>query len=134
MIVKALAATLFAMLISALPVLAFPTISNTSCSATEVNLVYNCKFELMENGHPIVDTKITVGASMPTMPMAHNIKPVTAQASNEKPGQYMFELQLEMFGEWLVVFDIFDPVRDRFKEKITFNSNGSARSASKVSE
>ena len=131
---KTLVTTLLAMSVSATPVFANPAISNISCTATDVNLVYHCKFELFEDGHPIVGTEITVGASMPTMPMAHTVKPVIAKASDEKPGQYVFELQLEMFGEWLVVFDISEPVRDRFQEKFTFNPDGSVRSESNASE
>lgn len=117
--------SLIALLASASTGQANPEISNPSCSATQVNLVYNCQFDLVQDSHPITNAEIAVSASMPSMPMAHNVKPVTSRASDETPGQYLFELELAMTGEWLVIFDISDPVRDRLQEKFMFNTDGS---------
>ena len=117
--------SLIALLASASAGQANPEISNPSCVATEVKLVYNCQFDLLEDGQPVTDAEIAVGASMPSMPMAHNVKPVTSFESTEMPGQYLYDLELAMAGEWLVIFDISQPMRDRLQKKFMFNADGS---------
>ena len=41
------------------------------------------------------------------------------------PGQYLYDLELAMAGEWLVIFDISQPMRDRLQKKFMFNADGS---------
>jgi hypothetical protein len=53
---------------------------------------------------------------MPSMPMAHNVKPVKA-APGSAPGEYTARIELEMFGEWALKLDVRKPVRDRIVRK-----------------
>jgi hypothetical protein len=64
------------------------------------------------DGTPLDGAQIMLGALMPSMPMAHTIKPAKAAATG-KPGQYKGTLALEMPGTWAVDVDINGPVRDK---------------------
>ena len=63
--------------------------------------------------------EVTVGADMPSMPMAHNVKPVKAMPGNE-PGTYRAQIKLEMHGDWVVKVDLVGPVRDRIVKSMRF--------------
>ncbi len=65
------------------------------------------------NGEPIKTATVTLAAHMPSMPMAHSIKPVVAVATNH-PGEYRTQLELEMPGVWAIQVDLSAPNRDRF--------------------
>ncbi|MFA7503363.1 MAG: FixH family protein [Burkholderiaceae bacterium] len=81
--------------------------------------VYDCEIMLSEQGKPLEGATIQVGADMPSMPMAHNIAPVTASALDE-PGRYAARLKLDMAGEWALRLDVSGPVRDRVVEVLNF--------------
>jgi hypothetical protein len=49
---------------------------------------------------------------MPSMPLAHSVRPVTA-TPGAAPGEYRFRLALEMRGEWAVKLRLSGPVRDQ---------------------
>jgi hypothetical protein len=53
---------------------------------------------------------------MPSMPMAHNVKPVKA-APGAAPGEYTARIKLEMFGEWALKLDVRKPVRDQIVKR-----------------
>jgi hypothetical protein len=57
---------------------------------------------------------------MPSMPMAHNLKPVKA-LPGKNPGEYRARLELEMHGEWAVKLRISGPVRDQIVKKMRFD-------------
>jgi hypothetical protein len=61
---------------------------------------------------------------MPSMPMAHNVKPVIAKASGA-PGEYQARLTLEMYGDWAVRLQIGGPIRDQLVEVRSFDEKGS---------
>ena len=63
--------------------------------------------------------EVTVGADMPSMPMAHNVKPVKAVPGSE-PGTYRARIELEMHGDWAVKVDLAGPVRDRIVKSMRF--------------
>lgn len=69
------------------------------------------------NGKPLEQAKVTLNASMPSMPMAHTIKPAAARATGE-PGEYRGVLQLEMPGMWAIEVDISGPLRDRLVRRV----------------
>ena len=69
-----------------------------------------------------------VGAKMPSMAMAHNVKPVKFSEKEGMAGHYEFTIQLEMLGEWMVQYDISIPKRDRVMEKLIFNKTKSTAS------
>ena len=67
--------------------------------------------------------QLSIGADMPSMPMAHNIKPVKAKPGS-KPGEYAARLDLEMTGEWAVKLRLSGPVRDQLVLHYEFDEKG----------
>ena len=64
------------------------------------------------DGSALEGAQVMLGALMPSMPMAHTIKPVKATPTG-KPGEYKGTLELEMLGLWSVEVDISGPARDK---------------------
>jgi hypothetical protein len=95
--------------------------AEVSCSQVGTTMAYDCLLLLkgMLTGHPIQGAAIMVGADMPAMPMAHNLKPVKAEPTG-KPGEYKFRLTLEMHGEWALKIHLAEPRRDLIVHKMTF--------------
>jgi hypothetical protein len=102
----------------AAPALAQRLDAEVDCRPTKHDLVYDCRFVLKEakTGKPVSGAELAVGADMPSMPMAHNVKPVKA-APGAAPGEYTARIELEMFGEWALKLDVRKPVRDRIVKK-----------------
>ena len=96
------------------------------CKATPEKLVYDCTIKLTNarTAAPLEQAAVTVGADMPSMPMAHNIRPVTAKATGT-PGEYQARLALEMYGDWAVRLKIAGPLRDQLVEVKNFHEAGS---------
>lgn len=65
----------------------------------------------------ISDADITLKAHMPSMPMAHSVKPIKAAAVDQN-GLYRATLQLQMPGVWAVEIDVRGPVRERVISRI----------------
>jgi len=63
-----------------------------------------------------------VGADMPSMPMAHNVRPVRATAG-QALGTYAAKIELEMYGEWMLRLDLSGRLRDRVLKTLHFESN-----------
>ncbi len=83
------------------------------CQSFGKGPMLECLIDLANrDGTPLDGAQIMLGALMPSMPMAHTIKPVKAAATG-KPGQYTGTLVLEMPGAWAVDVDISGPVRDK---------------------
>ena len=72
-----------------------------------------------------------VGAKMPSMAMAHNVKPVRFSEKEDMAGHYEFTIQLEMLGEWMFQYDISTPTRGRVMEKLIFDKTKSTASDKK---
>ena len=72
-----------------------------------------------------------VGATMPSMAMAHNVRPVKFTEKEGMAGHYEFIIQLEMLGEWMFQYDITKPKRDRVLEKVVFDKTKSIASDKK---
>ena len=72
-----------------------------------------------------------VGATMPSMAMAPNVKPVKFTEKEGMAGHYEFIIQLEMLGEWMFQYDISQPKRDRVMEKLIFDKTKSIASNKK---
>jgi hypothetical protein len=102
----------------ALPAFAQRLDAEVDCKPTQHDLVYDCRFVLKEakTGKLVSGAELAVGADMPSMPMAHNVKPVKA-APGAAPGEYTARIELEMFGEWALKLDVRKPVRDRIVKK-----------------
>jgi hypothetical protein len=101
--------------------------ANVECAPTDERLVYDCMIHLMgKKSHAALEgASIKIKADMPTMPMAHNMRPVDATPMG-KPGMYKARLHLEMHGEWALRMEISGPTRDLVVEKVMFGSEGQA--------
>ena len=84
-------------------------------------LVYDCMITLKgrKSGMPVAGAEFTVGADMPSMPGAHNVRPTPAEPHG-KPGTYRARVHLEMTGEWALRLDFTKPARDRLIKKLHF--------------
>lgn len=81
--------------------------------------VFDCTIRLTDarTRTPISGAQFTVGADMPSMPMAHNIRPAPAVPTTE-PGVYRAPLALDMYGTWTVKLVISRPVHDQIRKTI----------------
>jgi hypothetical protein len=68
-------------------------------------------------GTPLDGAQLMLGAMMPSMPMAHTIKPMKA-APTGASGQYKATLELEMLGVWAVDVDISGPLREKVSRNL----------------
>jgi hypothetical protein len=95
--------------------------ADVDCRPTKHDLVYDCRIVLKEakTGKPVSGADVSVGADMPSMPMAHNVKPVKAKPG-AAPGEYAARIELEMFGEWALRLNVRGPARDVIVRKIDF--------------
>ena len=107
-------------------VLAQKTQAALECRHTGKDFAYDCRIKLHRGGEPLSGAQVTVGADMPSMPLAHNIKPVKAQAT-KAPGEYRARLELEMTGEWAVKLRLAGPVRDQLVLHYEFDERGARR-------
>lgn len=100
------------------PALAQRLDAEVDCKPTKTDLVYDCRFVLREvkSGRLVSGALLSVGADMPSMPMAHNVKPFRA-APGAAPGEYTARIELEMFGEWALKLNVRGPVRDVIVKK-----------------
>jgi len=96
--------------------------ADIDCATTDKALVYDCMIMLRgkDSGQPVAGAEIAVSASMPSMPMAHNVRPVTAMPMGG-PGGYQAKIELQMYGEWVLTLDISGPTRDRIVETLHFS-------------
>lgn len=102
--------------------------AKVDCRPTKAPLVYVCLIALTgaKSGRATVGGQLVVGADMPSMPMAHNVKPVKARPT-AKPGVYRVRLRLEMYGEWALRIRVSGALRDIIIHKKRFGTAGQAR-------
>lgn len=95
--------------------------AEVACEPGGKALEYACDIRLSDRrtGAPLEGLEVTVGATMPSMPMAHNVRPVQAEPG-QAPGSYSAVLELEMYGIWAVQLDLAGPVRDRLVATLDF--------------
>jgi YtkA-like len=99
------------------------TRADMQCKAVGKDLIYDCVVRLARAGEPVNGAQLTVSADMPSMPMAHNIKPVKARPG-KGPGEYLVRLDLEMQGEWAIKLRLAGPVRDQLVLHYEFDERG----------
>jgi YtkA-like len=120
---RALLLSLFVVMVSSASGWAagFKAKAEVSCAATAKPLEYDCAIKLSDarSGAALTGVEVTVGADMPSMPMAHNVKPAKALPGNE-PGTYRAHIKLEMHGDWVLKVDLAGPVRDRIVKSMRF--------------
>ena len=105
------------------PALAQRVQGELACTPTRTDFVYDCTIKLTRSGQPLPGADITVGADMPSMPMAHNVKPVKAKP-DKAPGEYQAKLDLEMLGEWAVKLRLRGPLQDQLILLYDFDEKG----------
>ncbi len=95
--------------------------AKVDCKEAGERYVYDCSIMLMgrKSGKPMAGAKIVIGAEMPAMAMAHNVRPVTA-TPGAMPGMYHARIRLQMHGEWTLKLDISGPTRDRIIHVMRF--------------
>lgn len=105
----------------ALPAAAQRLAAELDCKPTQHDLVYDCRIALMEaaSRKPVAGADVSLGADMPSMPMAHTVRPVKAKPA-KKPGEYTARIELEMYGEWALKLNVRAPVRDVIVKKVDF--------------
>ena len=98
-------------------------VADVSCAPTAEKLAYDCTIMLKgkKSGDPVEGAEVVVKADMPSMPLAHNVRPVKA-APASMPGHYIATLELEMLGEWALTLDVSGPTRDRIVKKLDFGA------------
>lgn len=101
------------------PTLAADWRADVDCHPAGHGPVFDCLIRLtdMRTRTPISGAKFTVAADMPSMPMAHNVRPALAVPTAE-PGVYRARLALEMYGTWTVTLQISSPTEDQIRKKI----------------
>ena len=104
------------------------------CKPTEDKLVFHCTFEVMgkKSHEPIEGAAFKVNADMPTMPLAHNVRPIRPEPVAGTPGRYEGKIEVEMLGEWTIKMTFDEPVRDIVIEKVTFGDEATAMDHSKM--
>ena len=125
---KVVSSLIFIVLLASItPTVLYPmmTKSQTECTATSKKFEYNCNVIFFHKKEPMSGYSGIVGATMPSMAMAHNIKPVKFTKKEGMAGHYKFTIQLEMLGEWMFQYDISTPKRDRVMEKLIFDKTKS---------
>ena len=99
------------------------------CKPTRQHLVYDCTLRLARrDGSPLAGVPVSIGADMPSMPMAHNVKPVEAQPG-AAPGEYHARLELEMQGVWAVKLRLGKPANDLLVLHYRFDERGASPQA-----
>jgi hypothetical protein len=95
--------------------------ADVGCASADKVLLYDCTIKLTNarSGAALSGVTVTVGADMPSMPGAHNVRPVKATEQAEK-GTYKVQLELEMHGDWAVRLDLSGPLRDRVIAMLRF--------------
>ena len=95
--------------------------ADIECRSAGSGPVYDCLIKLadLHTRAPVAGAKFTVSADMPSMPMAHNVKPVAA-VPNGEPGAYRARLALEMPGTWNVKLRLSAPTQGQIVKKIDF--------------
>ncbi len=98
--------------------------AEVTCRPASEKLHYDCIVKLANarTGEPLSGMRLTVGADMPSMPAAHNVRPVAATEDQDK-GTYRARIVLEMHGDWALQLDLSGAVRDRVVKLLRFESD-----------
>ena len=98
--------------------------ADIACQPTGTKLQFDCTIKLMDarTEEPLTGIDLTVGADMPSMPGAHNVRPVKA-AAGQAAGTYQARLMLEMLGDWAVRLDVTGRGRDRVIKILRFEED-----------
>jgi len=95
-----------------------PTVQ-VSCVPEASPLRQRCTVTIIDRrtGRPVNGAAVTLAADMPSMPLAHSVRPVTA-TPGAGAGTYDGALELEMTGRWVITVRIAGPVYDQVTHTI----------------
>lgn len=96
--------------------------AEVACVAESSALRQRCRVRLTDRrtGRPVEGATVTLTADMPSMPLAHSARPITAAPAGAA-GTYQGMLELEMAGRWVVAVRIAGPVQDQVTHPIEVN-------------
>ncbi len=89
-----------------------------NCESEGPRLRQRCTVVLTDRstGRRVDGAAVTLHADMPSMPLAHHVRPVEARPAG--PGAYRGVLDLEMSGRWVISARITRPVSDQFTRAV----------------
>jgi hypothetical protein len=98
--------------------------ADVACRPTGKPLQYDCTIRLLHarTNEPLTDVALTVGADMPSMPLAHNVRPVKATVGRS-PDTHEVRIDLDMLGDWALRLDLTGKVRDRVVTVLRFEQD-----------
>lgn len=96
---------------AALPTWADRINAQVHCAAGDKDQLFNCVFNITKNHVPLEEAEFSVQAEMPTMPMAHNARPVPAHQMDQA-GFYHAGIDIAMDGAWVLKLIFERPQRD----------------------
>jgi hypothetical protein len=96
------------------------TNAKLDCKYTGKDFIYDCVIRLEP---PTEGVEVTISADMPSMPMAHTVRPVKAGQAKVL-GHYRARLALEMTGEWAIKLRLSGAVRDQLVLHYEFDERG----------
>ncbi len=93
-----------------------------ACAPEATPLRQRCSVRLTDRrtGRGVEGATVTLSADMPSMPLAHSVRPVTATPGGA-PGTYRATLELEMGGRWVVAIRVAGPVQDQVTHALDVN-------------
>ncbi len=93
--------------------------AEVACAPEASVLRQRCRVRLTDRrtGRPVEGATVTLTADMPSMPLAHGVRPVTA-TPGPQAGTYQGTLELAMTGRWVVAARIAGPVHDHVTHPI----------------
>ncbi|HEV8309118.1 MAG TPA: FixH family protein [Methylomirabilota bacterium] len=94
-----------------------------ACAPEATPLRQRCRVRLTDRhtGRAVEGATVTLAAEMPSMPLLHRVRPVTA-APGPQPGTYQGTLELEMAGRWVVAVRISRPLNDQVTHTLDVGS------------
>ena len=92
--------------------------TQTNCMPHKQLLAYTCQVMLWSHNELVSNASMSISADMPSMPMAHNKRQVMVMPVAGLAGQYEFILEVEMAGQWRLIYNILSPFVDRVHEPL----------------
>jgi hypothetical protein len=96
--------------------------ATVACKPAGVWLAYDCTVKLANatTGAPLQKAQLTIGADMPSKPLAEKVAPVVAKAT-ATPGEYRAIIVLDVHGDWALRLNVAaGPIKNQLTEVLNF--------------
>jgi hypothetical protein len=108
--------------------------ATVACKPAGVWLAYDCTVRLANatTGAPLQKAQLSIGADMPSKPLAEKVAPVAAKATGT-PGEYRAIVVLDVHGDWALRLSVAaGPIKGQLSEVLNFGPKevGPARNPS----